>query len=181
MAQNVLLPPSRRSLYLYPPLTILAEIVGDDSSILGLFCVQISLDYMKLCGRYGQKRAKNAKKCVRLAIRRGSYLGSPWTVLAEILGDDSPMLGLPCARNSLDCFKARGSSVCKCGKNSPKNQFFEKVQYRYVSAWVQNQVSQVPQTLTHSGKMSETTPHSVGGEQPFCLAVHIMDRRRYWF
>ena len=91
--------------------------------------------------------------------------------LAEILGDDSPMLGLPCARNSLDCFKARGSSVWKCGKNSPKNQFFEKVQYRYVSAWVQNQVSQVPQTLTHSGKMSETTPHSVGGEQPFCLAV----------
>ena len=78
-----------------PLLTILAEILGHNSSILGLPWVQISFDYIKLHGRNGQKRAKNAKKRVWFAIPRGFYLGPTWTVLAEILGDDRPILGLP--------------------------------------------------------------------------------------
>ena len=52
----------RRGSYLRPPWTVLAEILGDDSSILGLFCVRISLDCMKICMRYRQKRAKNGQK-----------------------------------------------------------------------------------------------------------------------
>ena len=54
--------PSRCSLYLWPLFTVLAENLGDNSSITGVSCVQISLDFIKLHGRYGQKHAKNVKK-----------------------------------------------------------------------------------------------------------------------
>ena len=101
-------------------LTVLAEILGDDSSISGLSCVRISLDYMKLCGRYGQKRAKNGEKRIRLVIRYGFYLRPLWTVLAEILGDNSSMLGLSCVRISLDYMKLRGRYGQKCAKNAKK-------------------------------------------------------------
>ena len=99
--------------------------------MLGLSCEQISFDYMKLCGKYGPKRAKMAKKCIRLATRHGFYLRPRWTVLAEILGDNSPIVGLPCAWISLGCIKAHRSSGQKRPKIRLKNQFFEKVPYRY--------------------------------------------------
>ena len=116
----MLLPPLRLGLYLRPMSTVLAEILGDDSLISGLSCVRISLDYMKLCGRYGQKRAKNGEKRIRLVIRYGFYLRPLGTVLAEILGDNRPISWLSCVRISLDCFEARGSSVWKCVKKAPK-------------------------------------------------------------
>ena len=122
LAQKRVLPPSRRGSYLWPPWTVLAEILGDDSSMFGLSCVRILLGYMKFGGSYLQNRAKNAKKRVRFAIRRGSYLGPPWTVLAEILGDNSPIVGLSCVWISLGCDEARGSSVQKRPKNGPKNR-----------------------------------------------------------
>ena len=74
---------------------------------------------------------KLPKKCVQLATRRGFYLGPPWTILAEILGDNSPIVGLPCVRISLGCVKVCGSSGRKCPKKGAENQFFEKVPYRY--------------------------------------------------
>ena len=85
LVQNVSLPPSRNGLYLCPPWITLADILRDDSLILGVPCVRISLDYMKVHGRYRQKHGKNVKKRVWLPIRRGFYLKPPWTVLAEIL------------------------------------------------------------------------------------------------
>ena len=127
----MLLPPLRLGLYLVPMSTVLAEILGDDSSISGLSCVRISFDYMKSCGRYGQIRAKNGEKRIRLVIRYGFYLRPLWTVLAEILGDNRPISWLSCVRISLDCFEARGSSAWKCVKKAPKNQFFEKVPSLY--------------------------------------------------
>ena len=57
------------------------------------------------------------KKRVRLVIRCGFYLGPPWTVLAEILGDNSPIVGLSCVQISLGCIKASGSSGQKRLKN----------------------------------------------------------------
>ena len=57
------------------------------------------------------------KKRVRLAIRRSFYLGPLWTILAEILGDNSPIVGLSCVQISLGCDEARGSS----GRKRPKN------------------------------------------------------------
>ena len=63
-----------------------------------------------------------AKKFVQLAIRRGSYLWPPWTVLAEILGDNSPIVGLSCVQISLGCDEARGSSGRKRPENGPENQ-----------------------------------------------------------
>ena len=71
------------------------------------------------------------KKRVRLATRRGFYLGPPWTVLAEILGDNRPIVGLSCVRISLGCDEAGGSSGRKRPKNGPENQFFEKVPSSY--------------------------------------------------
>ena len=71
------------------------------------------------------------KKRVWLVIRRGSYLRPPWTVLAEILGDNSPIVGLSCVWISLGCDEAGGSSGWKRPKNGPKNQFFEKVPSSY--------------------------------------------------
>ena len=72
-----------------------------------------------------------AKKRVRLAIRRGFYLRSSWTVLAEILGDNRPIAGLPCVQISLGCLKVRGSSGLKRAEIGPENQFFEKVPSSY--------------------------------------------------
>ena len=74
---------------------------------------------------------KMAKKRVLLVIRCGFYLGPPWTVLAEILGDNSPIVGLSCVQISLGCDEAGGSSGWKRPKNRPKNQFFEKVPSSY--------------------------------------------------
>ena len=82
-------------------------------------------------GVTGKNVPKMPKKRVRLAIRRGSYLGPPWTVLAEILGDNRPIVGLSWVQISLGCVEARRSSVRKRPKNGPKNRFFEKVPYRY--------------------------------------------------
>ena len=45
-------------------------------------------------GGSGKNVTKMTKKRVWLAICRGFYLGPLWTVLAEILGDNSPILGL---------------------------------------------------------------------------------------
>ena len=63
-----------------------------------------------------------AKKCFRLATRRGLYLGPPRTVLAEILGDNSPIVGLSCVQISLGCEEAHGSSGPKRPENGPENQ-----------------------------------------------------------
>ena len=71
--------------------------------------------WAKMC----QKWKKN---CVGLAIRRGSDLGPLRTVLAEILGDNSPIVGLSCVQISLGCDEARGSSGRKRPENGPENQ-----------------------------------------------------------
>ena len=55
----------------------------------------------------------------------------PVDCLAEILGDNSWILGLSCVRISLDCVEVRGSSARKRGKNRVKNHVFEKVLLRY--------------------------------------------------
>ena len=82
-------------------------------------------------GAAAENVPKTRKKRVRLATRRGFYLGPPWTILAEILGDNSPIVGLPCDQISLGCVEACRSSGQKRLENRPKNQFFEKVPYRY--------------------------------------------------
>ena len=51
--------------------------------------------------------------------------------MAEILGDNRPIVGLPCVQISLGCLKVRGSSGLKRAEIGPENQFFEKVPYRY--------------------------------------------------
>ena len=73
-------------------------------------------------GGTGKNVPKMPKKRVRLATRRGFYLGHPWTVLAEILGDNSPIVGLSCVQISLGCDEARGSSGQKRPENWPENQ-----------------------------------------------------------
>ena len=73
-------------------------------------------------GGTGKNVPKMAKKRIRLVIRRGSYLGPLWTVLAEILGDNSPIVGLSCVQISLGCDEARGSSGRKRPENGPENQ-----------------------------------------------------------
>ena len=70
----------------------------------------------------GKNVPKMVKNFVRLVIRRGSYLGPPWTVLAEILGDNSQIVGLSCVQISLGCVEARGSNGRKRPKNGPENQ-----------------------------------------------------------
>ena len=73
-------------------------------------------------GGTGKNVPKMAKKRVRLVIRCGFYLGPPWTILAEILGDNSPIVGLSCVQISLGCDEARGSSGRKRPENGPENQ-----------------------------------------------------------
>ena len=92
--------------------TISAEILGDDSSILGLPNVRISLDYDEVCGRSRQKCAKKGrKKHVWLAIHSGFYLGPSWTVLADILWDNRTISGLPCVQILLTMSKYAGAAA----------------------------------------------------------------------
>ena len=68
-----------------PLWTVLAEILGVNSSRVGLPWSQILSDSVEARGSNGRKRAKDPEKNVRLATRRGSYLSIPWTILAKIL------------------------------------------------------------------------------------------------
>ena len=128
------------------------------------------------------KKTKTVKIRVFIAQRYGPLLGRVWTILAEILGDGRRRSWLHVIRISWGCV-----DVCRIGgwktarkkqKKWSKIQFFQKVQSRYEGTWAQTQVSQVPQTLTHSGKLSKSTVHSVGGEQPLCLAVRSRSSAR---
>ena len=74
-------------------------------------------------GVTGKNVPKMAKKRIQLAIRGGSYLWPPWTILAENLGDNSPIVGLSGVQISLGCVEARRSSGRKLPENGPKNQF----------------------------------------------------------
>ena len=62
------------------------------------------------------------KTCFLPPSRLGLYLMPPWTILAEILGDNSSSVGLPWGQISLDCVEAHGSSDQKHAKNLEKDK-----------------------------------------------------------
>ena len=59
---------TRRGFYLSPTWTVWAEILWDSSQILGLPCVQISLDSIKACRSSIRKRGEN---CPKNQVKRG--------------------------------------------------------------------------------------------------------------